>query len=102
MVFLLATGLVASGIVYGEDPLKTSSGTSTTSTGGMGWQEKTQRTPVMVTDGIRISTGPTMGPSGMGWSISFSTTVTVIECCKPTTLVQSWCNYSADDERCPD
>jgi hypothetical protein len=100
---IMVTGLLVSGIVYGDDPVK-GRGTDSTATAsgtGMGWQEQTKRTQTLINDGIRISTGPSVGTSGAGWSINISSNYTVIECCKPTTLKQSWCDFNADDARCP-
>jgi hypothetical protein len=103
-IIILITGLLVTGIVYGDDPLKgNGSGTTNESTGiGLGWQEQTKRTSVLITDGLRITTGPSVGTSGLGWSIGISSNFNIIECCKPTTLRQSWCNFNADDPRCPD
>jgi hypothetical protein len=101
-IIVLLTGLLAAGIVYADDPVKGKGNDSTTSGNGMGWQEQTQRTSMMINDGIRISAGPTVGTSGFGLSLSFSSNFSVIECCQPATLKQSWCNYNADDPRCKD
>jgi len=100
-IIILITGLLVSGIVYGDDPVRGGGSDPTAGFGsGMGWQEKTQRTPMLVNDGIRISTGPSVGTSGFGWTLSFSSNFITIECCQPATLQQSWCNFNADDERC--
>ena len=102
-IFILITGLLVSGIVYGDDPVKGSGNGITTTTGsGMGWQEQTQRTNTLVYDGVRITTGPSIGTTGLTWNLSFSTNLVIVECCKPATLKQSWCDYNADDARCPD
>ena len=97
---ILMTGLLVTGIVYADDPLKTSGGDSTGSGTGMGWQEQTQRTTIFISDGLRITTGPGIGTAGLTWSIGVSSNFNFIECCRPATLKQSWCNYNADDERC--
>jgi hypothetical protein len=103
-ILILITGLMVSGIVYGDDPVKDKgTGTNSTNSGSnLGWQEKAQRGPKLVCDGIRITAGPGVGTSGITFSIGFSSNFTIVECCQPATLVQSWCNYGADDARCPD
>lgn len=101
-IVILVTGLLVTGIVYGEDPVKGSGTPSTSGTSqGLGWQEQTRRVTVLYNDGIRINTGPSVGTSGLGWTLSFSSNFTQIECCQRATLKQSWCNFDADDERCP-
>ena len=67
---------------------------------GMGWQPQTSRQPVYISDGLKLSTGVSAGLTGVNWSININSTITQIECCRPTTLKQSWCNYNADDELC--
>lgn len=100
-IIILITGLLVSGIVYGDDPMRGGASNPTCGPGvGLGWQEKTQRTSMLVSDGIRVSTGPSVGTSGFGWTFSFSSNFTTIECCQPTNLIQSWCNFNADDPRC--
>ncbi|MFA6482876.1 MAG: hypothetical protein WCW62_09880, partial [Bacteroidales bacterium] len=101
-MIILVTGLMVSGIVYGDDPVNGSGTDSGGSDSGMGWQEQTRRTSMLWTDGMRISTGPSVGTSGLGWSLNISANYCFIDCCQPTTSKQSWCNYSADDARCDD
>ncbi len=103
-VIILVTCLLVTGIVYGKDPL-TGAGKDTASVRyaeGMGWQEQTKRTWVVITDGVRISTGPSACSSGLGWSIRISSNISWIECCHSTTQKESWCNFNADDPKCPE
>ena len=98
---ILATGLMVTGIVYADDPLKnqdsvTTSGFST----GLGWQEGAMRRSVLVSDGFRVSAGPGFSTSGLNVSLSFSSNYDIVDCCKPSTIKESWCNFNADDERC--
>ena len=97
-MIILITGMMVTGIVYGEDPVK---GSDTTTT-GMGWQESTKRTLSLMTDGLKISAGIGINPTGPTLNVGISSNVTLVECCKATTIKESWCNYNADDERCPD
>lgn len=101
-IIILITGLLVTGIVYGEDPVKGSVSDTTTSGNTMGWQEQTKRVTVFTTDGLKLSTGLSANTSGVGFTFGVSSSFTLIECCRMTTLKQSWCNYSADDERCAD
>jgi len=101
-MIILVTALMVTGIVYGEDPVKGAGSDTTTSGSGMGWQQQTKRVLVIISNGLNISTGLNANTSGFGWTVSASSCFNLIECCKMTTLKQSWCNYSADDERCPD
>ena len=103
-IILLINCLLVTGIVHGEDPVKSSATETTTSSNptGLGWQEMTIRTPVLVSDGIRISTGPSIGTSGLGFSLNFSSNFNIVECCQATDIKASWCNFNADDERCKD
>ena len=103
-IIILITSLLVTGIVYGEDPVS-GAGMDTTFIGygeGMGWQEQTKRVAVVYSDGLRVSTGVNATMNGLSWSFNVSSNFTMIECCQPTTLKQSWCNYNADDERCKD
>lgn len=99
---ILITCLLVSGIVYADETVKSGTASNTTSGNhdGMNWQEQTMRTSVLITDGVRITTGPSIGTTGLLWSIGFSSNITVIECCRPCSIKQSWCNFNADDERC--
>jgi hypothetical protein len=99
-LIILITCLMITGIVYGEDPLTETKIRPVSY--GLGWQEQTRRVTVFITDGLRITTGPSANTSGIGWSIGISSNFTFIECCRVTTLKQSWCNYNADDSRCRD
>jgi hypothetical protein len=99
-LIVLVTCLLVTGIVYGEDPLAE---TKIKAVGnGLGWQEQTRRVTVFITDGLRITTGPNATTGGFGWSIGISSNFSFIECCRWTTLKQSWCNLNADDSRCRD
>jgi hypothetical protein len=101
-LFVLVNGMLIGTMVYGDDPLKTT-GTDAVGSGpsdGMGWQEQTRRTPVLVSDGIRITTGPAVGTSGFSWSVGFSSNFNIVDCCKPCSDKHSWCNFNADDPRC--
>lgn len=98
-IFALISAMMVTGIVYGYDPL-TGPGAGSTEGTGLGWQEQTSRQPVYITDGFRLNTGVGVGLTGPNVNISISSTITRIECCMPTTLKQSWCNFNADDERC--
>jgi len=98
---ILATGLMVTGIVYADDPLKTQSSVTTSgSSTGLGWQEGAMRRQVLVSDGLRISAGPGFSTSGFTVSLSFSSNYDIVDCCKPATVKESWCNFNADDERC--
>lgn len=103
-IMILVAGLLVTGIVYGDDPVKGAGSDATTTGSGtnLGWQEKTARTPTLVTDGLKITSGPTVGTNGVSWSIILCTTLTVVDCCKPVSSKESWCNFNADDQRCPD
>lgn len=98
MIILITTFMVT-GILYGN------AGTSDTGPdipAGLGWQEQTRRVTVFVTDGLKLTAGPSLNTSGLSWSFGISSNFSVIECCRLTTLKQSWCNYNSDDERCQD
>jgi len=103
-IIILITCLMVTGIVYGEDPVKGATADATTSVSGkgLGWQEMAIRTPTLVSDGIKISAGPSVGTSGLGFSLSFSSNFNIVDCCKPCGKKESWCNFNADDERCAD
>lgn len=102
-IIILVAGLLVSGIVYGDDPVKGSGTDSTTGSGtGMGWQEQTRRTSVFYSDGLNLSTGVGINVTGLNWTFGVSSSFSNIECCQPTTMKQSWCNFNADDPRCPD
>lgn len=103
-IIILITSLLVTGIVYGENPVQ-GSGTDTNPAGmvgGLGWQEQTKRTLVFISDGLRLNSGPSLNTTGFSWMIGISSNFTIIECCKWTTLKQSWCNFNADDPRCAD
>jgi hypothetical protein len=103
-IIILITGLLVTGIVFGKNPVN-GSGTDSTTTvafAGMGWQEQTKRVTVFISDGLRVNTGPSLNTNGFGWSIGISSNFSLIECCRMTTLKQSWCNFNADDPRCAD
>ncbi len=101
-LFVFINGLLISALVYGDDPVKTGVNDSTASGSGesLGWQEQTRRTQVLVTDGIRITAGPSVGSNGLVWSIGFSSNFSIIDCCRPCADRHSWCNFNADEERC--
>jgi hypothetical protein len=84
-IFAMINGLLIGGMVYGDDPMKSPATTSTSavSSEGMGWQEQTQRTATLISDGIRITTGPAVGTNGLSWSIGLSSNYNIIDCCKP-------------------
>lgn len=103
-IIILITGLLVTGIVYGEDPIQ-GAGTDTNSAGmvgGLGWQEQTKRTYVFISDGLKLSTGLGANTTGFSWTIGITSNFAIIECCRSTTLRQSWCNFNADDPRCAD
>jgi hypothetical protein len=100
---VLALCLMLTGFVYADNPTNEPGALSySSSVGGLGWQEGTSRQRVFYSDGIRVTTGPTVGITGISLAFNFSSVFTFIECCRPTTLKQSWCNFSADDPRCAD
>ncbi|MFA5814325.1 MAG: hypothetical protein WC865_01715 [Bacteroidales bacterium] len=99
-IIILITCLLVTGIVYGEDPVNGAGSNATAS--GMGWQEQTKRTYVFISDGLRLNTGPSVNTNGFSWVIGISSNFSLIECCRMTTLRQSWCNFNADDPRCAD
>lgn len=101
---ILISCFLVSGIVYGDDPVKGPGVDETTSgsTGSLNWQEMTMRTNVLVSNGLNVSTGISVNTTGLNWNFNVSSNFTVIECCKPTTIKASWCNFNADDERCKD
>lgn len=98
-IIMLITCLMVTSILYGEIRV---SGSGADAQAGLGWQEQTRRVSVFITDGLKITTGPSLNTTGFGWSVGISSNVMVIECCRWTTLKQSWCNYNADNERCKD
>ncbi|TSA38889.1 MAG: hypothetical protein D4R64_01170 [Porphyromonadaceae bacterium] len=103
-IIILITCLLVTGIVYGEDPVN-GAGMDTTFIGygeGLGWQEQTKRTYVFISDGLRLNTGPSVNTNGFSWVIGISSNFSLIECCRMTTLKQSWCNFNEDDPRCAD
>jgi hypothetical protein len=102
-MLILVACLMVTGIVYGDNPLLGTSAASISSGSGtnMGWQEHTSRQTLFYSDGLNVSTGGGVDASGFSWNINFSTNITRIECCQPATLIQSWCNYNADDPGCP-
>jgi len=100
---LLVTGLLVTGIVYGDDPVKgTKTDADTTAKTGLGWQEKTKSTPTLVCNGLNLSTGVSVNQNGINWTVGVNSTFEWVDCCKPATLIQSWCNFNADDPKCPD
>lgn len=100
---VMAVCLMLTGFVYADDPTNGPGSLAYSSVGGgLGWQEGTSRQRVFYSDGIRVSTGPTVGITGVTFGFNFSSIFTFIECCRPTTLKQSWCNFNADDPRCAD
>ncbi|MCX6226880.1 MAG: hypothetical protein NTV01_19385 [Bacteroidia bacterium] len=104
-IIILITGLLVTGIVYGDDPVKDGAKDTTSSTSGtgLGWQELAIRTHVLVSTGLNLSTD--LGVStknGFIWNLGFSTNLSIIDCCKPTTIKAAWCNFDADDVRCED
>ena len=103
-IIILITGLCVTGIVYGDDPVKGAPKDAATSTSGtgLGWQEQTKRTNVLVSNGLNLSTGISVNMTGLNWNIGVSSNLTIIECCQATTIKESWCNFNADDERCKD
>jgi hypothetical protein len=102
-VIIMVTGLLVTGIVYGDDPVKGANTNSSSGSGsGLGWVEKAMRWPTFISDGIRVSIGPSVGTSGLGFSLSFSSNFNWVDCCKISTNIASWCNFNADDARCPD
>jgi hypothetical protein len=98
-ILVLIGGLMVTSIVYGDDPIK---GTANDSTSGknMGWQEKTSRQTIYISDGLRLGAGVGVGLTGPNLNVNLGTNLFKIECCQPATLPQFWCNYNADDERC--
>ncbi len=100
---ILLTGLMVTGIVYGDDPYcGFGSDSFTTGSGGFGWKEQTIRTKVFVSDGLNLSTGVSANQTGFNWNINVSSHFDIIECCRAARLKQSWCNYNADDPGCDD
>jgi len=100
-IITLITCLLVTGIVYADDPTK-GEGTDSTVGTGMGWQEKTERTKTLVTSGLDVNTGIEVDGMGVHWTFNIGSTFEFVDCCKPSRLKQSWCNYNADDPRCPD
>ena len=98
-ILILVCGLMATAIVYGDDPIKGASIDSSTGK-NMGWQEKTSRQTVYISDGLRLGAGVGVGLTGPNLNINISSNISKIECCQPATLPQFWCNYNADDEKC--
>jgi hypothetical protein len=102
-IIILITCLLVSGIVYGEAPVKGSGNEAYTgSVGGLGWQERTIRTSVFVSDGVKVTVGFTITITGPGLTINLGSNFDIIECCKATSVKESWCNFNADDTRCED
>jgi hypothetical protein len=97
---ITAAGLMTAGIVYGDDPVKGDGSDSTTGSTGLGWQEGTQRTLTIHTDGLNINSGVSVGKKGFSVDFGLSTNVVRIYCCKAYNDIHSWCNFDADDERC--
>ncbi len=98
-ILIMMGGIMVTGIVYGDDPIK-GAGTDTTTGKNMGWQEKTCRQTVYISDGMRLGAGVGVGLTGPNLNINISSNISKIECCMPATMPQFWCNYNADDERC--
>ena len=98
-MIILITLLMVTGIVYGGGP---SDIQGVAAPAGLGWQEQTRRVSVFVCDGLRLTTGPVLNTTGFTLTFGISSNFSVIECCRLTTLRQSWCNFNADDPRCAD
>ena len=73
-IMILVGGLMVTGIVYGDDPLK-GAANDTTNGKNMGWQEKTSRQPVYISDGFRLSAGVGFGLTGPNLNVNLGTTL---------------------------
>jgi hypothetical protein len=100
-VLILLTSLVFTGMAFAEDPVKTGNGSTGKTGSGMGWQQGAIRTASFYCGPFRFSVGANAGLQGPFIGVSLGCDFGTIECCKPYPLKESWCNYDADDERCP-
>ena len=89
--------------VLADDPVKGSTGEVTSSGNtGMGWQQNAIRSERLWTSPVKLSTGLNIGVQGPTLGLNRGLDASWIECCTICPYKESWCNYNADDPRCPD